>query len=97
MKLIVPGMKAHLADGSIVEIVDVASDAHTGHEPYLVLAAHGLFGPDVAAPITSIWRVDKDVHLALSAKEAAALPRVVPPTHAHRERGYIAWAPRPQH
>lgn len=74
MKPIYPGMTAHLSDGSPTTVVDVLIDVRTGHEQYLVLAANGLFGPDVVVPAATVWLVDDDVHLTLTPQEAAALP-----------------------
>ena len=91
MKLVYPGMLAHLADGSTVQVTDVVSDGRTGCGPSLVLATHGLFGPDVVAPITAVWRVDEDVHLRLTVEAARQLPRFEPATTPCHRREYIWW------
>ena len=78
MKLIHPGMKARLSDGSTAMVTDVLIDALDGAERYVVLSANGYFGPDVVAPISSVWRVDDHVHGEISSQEMAFLPHFVP-------------------
>lgn len=78
MKRVYPGMTACLSDGTTTTVVDVLLDAGTGEERYLVLAVHGFFGPDVVAPYAAVWRVDGRVHVALTMREAAALPHFDP-------------------
>jgi len=78
MKRVYPGMTARLSDGATTTVVDVLLDARTGKERYLVLAVHGFFGPDVVAPYAAVWHVDDRVHVALTMREAAALPHFDP-------------------
>lgn len=75
MKPVHPGMTAHLSDGSTTTVIDVLIDTHTGEPRHLVLGTHGFFGPHAVAPYTAVWLVDDATHLALSPREAAALPR----------------------
>jgi hypothetical protein len=75
MKPIYPGMTAYLDGGGTVRVVDVLADVGTRAECYLVLAAYGVFGPDVVAPCSAVWCVDEHVHLALTVSDLATLPR----------------------
>lgn len=92
MKLIYPGMTAHLADGSTMPLIDVVPAGVAGAEPSLVLAAHGVFGSDVMVPLAAVWRVDHDVHLSLSAADVAALPQIGASTIPGHGRRCIPWA-----
>jgi hypothetical protein len=75
MRPIYPGMKARMSDGSTATVTDVLIDRYDHTPRLLVLSANGYFGPDVVAPFTAVWRVDDDVHLALTGSEVASLPR----------------------
>jgi hypothetical protein len=83
MKPIDPGMKARMSDGSTATVTDVLIDCKDHTPQYLVLSAHGYFGPDVVAPYSAVWRVDDDVHLALTGSEVAALPHFDLYEHCH--------------
>lgn len=74
MKPIYIGTRARTSDGVVCSVVDVLIDPNSGRECYLVLGANGFFGPDVVAPIASVWRVDDCVHLTLTCQELCALP-----------------------
>lgn len=75
MKTIRPGMQARLIDGSVALVSDVLIDRATHEARFVVLCAHGYFGPDVLAPIGEVWRVDDAVHLALTMNDVLAMPR----------------------
>jgi hypothetical protein len=83
MKPIYPGMNVRMSDGSTATVTDVLIDRHEHTPRLLVLSANGYFGPDVVAPFSAIWRVDDDVHLALTGSEVAALPHFNLYEHCH--------------
>lgn len=74
MKPIQPGMKVHMSDGGTATVTDVLIDPRDAGERYVVLSAHGYFGPDVVAPAAAVWLVDDHVHVALTCAELETLP-----------------------
>jgi hypothetical protein len=74
MKYIYAGMKAYTTDGHVMPVRGVLLDADTYERRYLVLAANGLFGPDVQVPFSVVWLIDDAVHLNLTLVEISALP-----------------------
>jgi hypothetical protein len=95
MKLIYPGMVAHLVDGTPVLVTDVVSTGPAEEDQYLALATHGLFGADVLAPCTAVWRVDENVHLRLTPQDAERLPQVALAARPRYGAGrhYLWWSP----
>ena len=83
MRPIYPGMKARMSDGSTATVTDVLIDCKDHTPQYLVLSANGYFAPDVVAPYSAVWRVDDEVHLALTGSEVAALPHFDLYEHCH--------------
>ena len=75
MKTIYPGMKARLIDGGIATVADVLIGRDDRVSRYVVLSTRGYFGPNVLAPISSVWRVDDAVHLALTTDDVIHLPK----------------------
>jgi hypothetical protein len=73
MKPIYPGMKAQLAQGGTAAVVDVLYDPDDGTRRALVISINGYFGPDVVVPISAVWHVDEQVHLALTKADVADL------------------------
>lgn len=78
MKYIHPGMKACMTGGDSAIVTDVLLDPHDGAERYLVVNVDGFFQPDVVVPISAVWCVDEQVHLALSSHDTGTLPRFTP-------------------
>jgi hypothetical protein len=74
MKYIYSGMKAYMNDGAVARVCGILFDPHTSERRGLVLAANGLFGPDVVVPFSAIWLIDDAVHLTLSCAEVATMP-----------------------
>jgi hypothetical protein len=83
MRPIYPGMKARMIDGSTAMVTDVLIDRNDHTPRYVVLSAHGYFGPDVLVPFSAVWRVDNDVHISLNGSEVAAAPRFDLYEHCH--------------
>lgn len=74
MRYIYAGMTAYLKDGRTATVAGVLLDPETHERRYVVLAANGLFGPDVLVPFSAVWLIDENLHLDLTCAELAGLP-----------------------
>ena len=83
MKPIFLGMEVHLAQGGVCHVTDVLIDPRDGSERYIALDANGFFGPDVVAPMSTVWLVDDCAHVTLSARDLASLPRYDATAYCH--------------